>query len=199
MSSWFSSLLDGEHSGRKVSRRHGFHGSPSSQSKNHANFSNEPPVTEFYDAFPAIHHLSAPSPHPRQSAASPPTAAPQKIKKTNPRSAGTPHTLRVSDIAPDLPYAVFLQNTPLLSDAVPRAMLWAGMRCPVGANGTMAFPIPHPCPDGHRDSLGWCGAVRATRPPRFRFRVHTLPYKSLITLIFIDLQYFGKSSSPLSG
>ena len=43
--------------------------------------------------------------------------------------------------SPGLPYAVFLQNSPILWDAVPRAMPWAGMRCPVGANGTMAFPI----------------------------------------------------------
>ena len=31
-------------------------------------------------------------------------------------------------------YAVFLQNTPSLWVAVPRAMPWAGMRCPVGEN-----------------------------------------------------------------
>ena len=43
---------------------------------------------------------------------------------------------------PSPPNAVFLQNTLILLDpAVPRAMPWAGMRCPVGANGTMAFPI----------------------------------------------------------
>jgi hypothetical protein len=29
------------------------------------------------------------------------------------------------------PYAVFLQNTPILSHAVPRAMPWAGMHCPL--------------------------------------------------------------------
>ena len=46
------------------------------------------------------------------------------------------------DIAPGLPYAVFLQNTPILSDTVPRALPRAGMRCPVGAKGTMTFPIP---------------------------------------------------------
>ena len=40
---------------------------------------------------------------------------------------------RVPDIAPGLLYAVFLQNTPILLDAVPRAMLWAGMRCPFSA------------------------------------------------------------------
>ena len=45
----------------------------------------------------------------------------------------------VSDPGPS--YAVFLQNTLILLDAVPKAMPWAGMRCPVGANGTMAFPI----------------------------------------------------------
>ena len=40
--------------------------------------------------------------------------------KTDPRSEGTPHSLRAADIDPGPPYAVFLQNTPLLSDAVPR-------------------------------------------------------------------------------
>ena len=38
-------------------------------------------------------------------------------------------------------YAVFLQNTPIFSDAVPRAMPWAGMRCPFRANGTMTFSV----------------------------------------------------------
>jgi hypothetical protein len=40
--------------------------------------------------------------------------------KRNTRSEGTPHTPRVSEIDPGPPYAVFLQNTPVLSDAVPR-------------------------------------------------------------------------------
>ena len=62
--------------------------------------------------------------------------------KITPRSEGTPHSLRVSDLDHGPSYAVFLQNTPILWDAVPRAMPWAGMRCPVGAKGTMAFPIP---------------------------------------------------------
>ena len=48
-------------------------------------------------------------------------------------SEGTPHHLRVSDIDHGPSYAVFLQNTPTLSDAVPGAMLWASMRCPVRA------------------------------------------------------------------
>ena len=52
------------------------------------------------------------------------------------------HTVpRVSDIAPALPYAVFLQNTLILCDVVPRAMPWAGMRCPFGANETAAVAI----------------------------------------------------------
>ena len=41
--------------------------------------------------------------------------------KTTPRSEGTPHSLRVSDLDPGLSYAVFLQNTPILWDVVPRA------------------------------------------------------------------------------
>ena len=46
------------------------------------------------------------------------------------RSRRPPHNLRVSDIEPGTPYAVFLQNTPILWDAVPRAMPWAGMQYP---------------------------------------------------------------------
>ena len=53
--------------------------------------------------------------------------------RRDPRSEGTPHHLRVSDIDPGLFYAVFLQNTLILWDAVPKAMPWAGIRCPVGA------------------------------------------------------------------
>ena len=34
---------------------------------------------------------------------------------------------------PDSPYAVFLQNTLILYDLVPRAMPWAGMRGPFRA------------------------------------------------------------------
>ena len=34
---------------------------------------------------------------------------------------------------PDSPYAVFLQNTLILWDVVPRAMPWAGMRGPFRA------------------------------------------------------------------
>ena len=59
--------------------------------------------------------------------------------KRNPRSEGTPHSLRVSDIDPGTPYAVFLQNTPILWDAVPRAMPWAGMRYPFRVYGTITF------------------------------------------------------------
>jgi hypothetical protein len=40
--------------------------------------------------------------------------------KTDPRSEGTLHRLCVLDIDPGPAYAVFFQNTPLLSDAVPR-------------------------------------------------------------------------------
>jgi hypothetical protein len=57
------------------------------------------------------------------------------------RSEGTPHKARTSDFDPGLPYAVFLQNTLILWDVVPRAMPWAGMRCPFRAYGTMAFPM----------------------------------------------------------
>jgi hypothetical protein len=57
--------------------------------------------------------------------------------------------LRVSDSGPGPPYAVFLQNTPILSDAVLRAMPWAGMRCPVGAYWTIIVSIPR----AHRVSV----------------------------------------------
>ena len=66
------------------------------------------------------------------------------IGKTFLLSEGTLHHLRVSDIDHGPSYAVFLQNTLTLSDAVPRAMPWAGMRCPVGANGRMGFPMVSP-------------------------------------------------------
>ena len=58
-------------------------------------------------------------------------------------SEGTPHHLRVSDIDHGPSYAVFLQNTPAVSYAVPRAMPWDGMRCPFRANRTMVSP--HDC------------------------------------------------------
>jgi hypothetical protein len=74
--------------------------------------------------------------------------------KRDPRSEGTPHSLRVSDIGPGPSYAVFLQNTSILSGVFPGLAPWAGMRCPVRANGTMAFPTPRLCPNGHRISLG---------------------------------------------
>ena len=52
-------------------------------------------------------------------------------------SEGTPHHLRVSDIDHGPSDAVFLQNSPAVSYAVPRAMPWAGMRCPFRAKGKM--------------------------------------------------------------
>jgi hypothetical protein len=63
------------------------------------------------------------------------------IGKTFLRSEGTPHHLRVSAIDHGPSYAVFLQNTLTLSNAVPRAMPWAGMRCPFRATGRMGFPM----------------------------------------------------------
>ena len=46
-----------------------------------------------------------------------------------------------------------LQNTPLLSVTVLRAMLWAGMRCPVGAIGQT--PVAGLCPElSHYAPLG---------------------------------------------
>ncbi len=87
------------------------------------------------------------------------------------RSEGTPHNLRVSDIEHETPSAVFLQNTPNLSDAGPRALPWAGMRCPFRANGTITFPIqwaptPFPYRSPHRvpDTLS---------PPYSRYRTPT--------------------------
>ena len=69
---------------------------------------------------------------------------------------GTPQSLRVVVIDHGTPYAVFLQNTPLLGDAVPRAMPWAGMRCPFRANCTMGFRSRvHALFHGHSVSLGW--------------------------------------------
>jgi hypothetical protein len=62
------------------------------------------------------------------------------------RSEGTPHTLRGLDIDPGPPYAVFLQNTPLLADAVPRVGTLGWFALPRWGKGTMTFPIPRPCP-----------------------------------------------------
>ena len=59
--------------------------------------------------------------------------------KTNLRSEGTPHHFRVSDLDPGTPYAVFLQNTLILWDAVPRAMPWAGMRYPFRVHYPIMF------------------------------------------------------------
>ena len=59
------------------------------------------------------------------------------LRTTDPRSEGTPHHLRVSDIDHGPSDAVFLQNSPAVSYAVPRAMPWAGMRCPFRAKGKM--------------------------------------------------------------
>ena len=81
--------------------------------------------------------------------------------KRNTRSEGTPHSLRVSDIDHGLSYAVFLQNTPILSDGIPRAMPWAGMRCPVGANGAMACSSP--CPRREVNQLACRALIRLRR------------------------------------
>ncbi len=99
--------------------------------------------------------------------------------KTNLRSEGTPHHFRVSDLDPGTPYAVFLQNTLILWDAVPRAMPWAGMRYPFRVHYTITisdtvglprlrYPTAHHVSDtgrrprsrfhalkGHRVPLGW--------------------------------------------
>ncbi len=56
-------------------------------------------------------------------------------------SEGTPHHLRVSDIDHGPSYAVSLQNTPFLSDAVPRAMPCTGIRCSVRATCFMVSLI----------------------------------------------------------
>ncbi len=81
------------------------------------------------------------------------------------------------DIAPGLPYAVFLQNTPLLSDAVPR----------VGTLGWYALPRWGKWHDGVSDTASmsprasrsiewvwprWCGQMARWRF-RYRIRVPT--------------------------
>jgi hypothetical protein len=63
------------------------------------------------------------------------------------RSEGTPHTLRVSDIDPGPPYAVFLQNTPLLSDAVPRVGTLGWYALPRWGKLHDGISIPCPCPE----------------------------------------------------
>ena len=78
--------------------------------------------------------------------------------RRDPRYEGTPHILRVSDIDPGLSYAVFLQNTLILWDAVPRAMPWAGMRCPLRAYQTITVSIP----DG-RPRFRYCGPLPHVR------------------------------------
>ncbi len=88
--------------------------------------------------------------------------------RRDPRYEGTPYHLRVSDIDPGLSYAVFLQNTLILWDAVPRARPWAGMRCPVGAIGTMVSLIRRLIDLSRRQSVetgatapGYSGGVAA--------------------------------------
>ena len=91
-------------------------------------------------------------------------------RKTNPRSEGTPHNLRVSDIDLAPSYAVFLQNTLILWDAVPRAMPWAGRRYPFRVYGTIMFS------DTVFDRCGLgatCGnRGHRTRLQRCSFRTH---------------------------
>jgi hypothetical protein len=99
-------------------------------------------------------------------------------------SHGSPPILRAPDIAPDLSYAVFLQNTPILWDAVSRALPWAGMRCPVGAKGTMAFPIPRlidvarrPIVETGANVPGYSGGV----PPAQLFRIRIFCSRGWLT------------------
>ena len=96
--------------------------------------------------------------------------------KRNPRSEGTPHNFRVSDIDPGLSYAVFLQNTPILWDGVPRAMPWAGMRCPFRASCTITFSIS--C--AHRGSDTGTPTTFPILCPRRE--VNKLPCRALIRL-----------------
>ena len=66
---------------------------------------------------------------------------------------------------PDSPYAVFLQNTLILWDVVPRAMPWAGMRGPFRAanrrsrisarQGSLFTSRPGPLTDGVGSVLDW--------------------------------------------
>ena len=63
----------------------------------------------------------------------------ESARQHSSRSEGTPNNLRVLDFDPALPYAVFLQNTLILGDAVPRALPWAGMRYPFRVCGTIMF------------------------------------------------------------
>ena len=82
--------------------------------------------------------------------------------KRDQRSEGTPHSLRVSDIDHVPPYAVFLQNTLILGNAVPRALPWAGMRYPFRVCGTIMFPIPEPRSHalmGYRIAYRWVGVA----------------------------------------
>jgi len=67
--------------------------------------------------------------------------------KTDPRSEGTLHTLRVSDIGPGPgpPYAMFLQNTPILSDAVPRVGTLGWYALPRWGKWNDGISIPCPC------------------------------------------------------
>ena len=49
----------------------------------------------------------------------------------------------------------------------PGRMPWAGMRCPVGANGMMSFPVPDPCLNGHRVTTCRRGSVGANPATTF--------------------------------
>jgi hypothetical protein len=80
---------------------------------------------------------------------------------TNQRSEETPHTLRVLDIDSGPPYAVFLQNTLFLSDAVPWVGTLGWYALPRGGKWNDGISIPCLChqPE-HRGPLRWCGPVR---------------------------------------
>ena len=70
-------------------------------------------------------------------------------------------------------YAVFLQNTPILSGAVPRVGTLGWYALPRWGKLNNGILIPRPCPNGHRVLTCRRGSVGANRPPRFRCHAPT--------------------------
>ena len=123
--------------------------------------------------------------------------------KTTPRSEGTPHSLRVSDLDPGLSYAVFLQNTPILWDVVPRADALGWYALPrwgkwnddvsdTGHQRHFRYRTPTTCPVPFLHRVSDTGP-----PPRFRFHALTaVPIPGLSTVFRIPCPDGASHTSP---
>jgi hypothetical protein len=74
--------------------------------------------------------------------------------KTDTRSEGTPHSRVSRTSTPAHPMRCSFRTHLFSRMRFPGLAPWAGMRCPVGANRTMTFSIPCPCPRRAFRSIG---------------------------------------------